>query len=209
MLKIKVCGLTDPANVKEITRADIDFAGFIFYPGSKRFVGNEPDMNLFRIIPVHVKKVGVFVDEDPEKILKIAQKAALDIIQLHGDENTDYCRKIKSYGRKVIKAFRIGSGIDMKLVNEFTEVCNYFLFDSGGLTYGGSGLKFDWNILGDIKPGRPFFLSGGITPEDVSELKKIDNKMFFGVDINSRFEISHGIKDPGKVKKFAEDIKNK
>lgn len=208
MLRIKVCGLTDPANVKEIIRADIDFAGFIFYGGSKRFVGIEPVGDLFGVVPTHIKKAGVFVNEKPETIKEISEKSGLDIIQLHGNESADYCRKIQLYGLQVIKTFRVGDSIDIRLLKEFSGVCDYFLFDSYGAGYGGSGVKFNWHILEGINPGRPFFISGGIGPEDVNRLKNIENRMFFGVDINSRFEIMPGIKDPEKVKKFAEKIKN-
>ncbi|MGQ9619838.1 MAG: phosphoribosylanthranilate isomerase [Bacteroidales bacterium] len=208
MIKIKVCGLTDPVNTKKISGTGIDFAGFIFYPGSKRFVGKEPDINLFRSVPKEIGKVGVFVNEEPEKVRDLSDTAGLDIVQLHGNENISYCMQIKSYGLQVIKAFRVWKEIDLKLVNTYSEVCDYYLFDSGSKSYGGSGIKFSWHILNGISLKRPFFLSGGIGLEDIQELKKIENRMFFAIDINSRFESVPGIKDAEKVKHFVEYIKN-
>lgn len=208
MIKVKVCGLTDPVNAEEISKTGIDFAGFIFYPGSIRFVGNPPDMNLFGSIHAGVCKVGVFVNEDSGKIKETAVRAGLGLIQLHGNENIRYCRQIKSAGLQVIKVFRVGKEIDLKLVNIYADVCDYYLFDSGRGLYGGSGIKFNWNILNGISLKKPFFLSGGIGPEDVPQLRKIENPMLFAVDINSRFEIIPGIKDRIKVKQFTDQIKN-
>lgn len=207
MIRVKVCGLTDADNARQIARTGIDFAGFIYYPASKRYVGIKPEMRLFENIPPDVCRVGVFVNEDPSEVVRISREAGFNIVQLHGNEDFSYCRRLKASGFRVIKAFRIGKEIDPEFINLFSEVCDYYLFDTESRAYGGSGKKFNWKFLNGIKLNKPFFLSGGIGPDDVHELKKITNSMFYAVDINSRFEISPGIKDVGKVKVFVERIK--
>ncbi len=207
MIKIKVCGLTSPENIREISETGIDFAGFIFYPESKRFVGHKPDVSLFNNVPESVTRVGVFVNEIPARIMDISIISGLPIVQLHGDEDPDYCKAIRSSGLKVIKAFRIASEINMEYLNIFNDVCDYFLFDTASESYGGSGRKFDWRILNGLRIEKPFFLGGGIGPEDTEELEKIENPMFFAVDINSRFEIKPGIKDAEKIKDFIKKLK--
>ncbi|HRT48569.1 MAG TPA: phosphoribosylanthranilate isomerase [Bacteroidales bacterium] len=207
MIKVKVCGLKDPENVKKICETGIDFAGFIFSTKSPRYVGKNPDRNIFGSIPDTIGRVGVFVDEEHDKIIETAKSLGIGIIQLHGNEDLSYCGKIKASGLQVIKVFRVGNKIDLNHVNAYSDVCDYFLFDTGGRLYGGSGKKFNWDILNGLSLQKPFFLSGGIGPGDVQELGKIKNDMFFGVDINSRFEISPGIKDFEKVEVFIKKIK--
>lgn len=208
MLKVKVCGITDADNAKAIAETGIDFAGFIFYPGSKRYVGEMPDNRLFENIPESVVKVGVFVNENPSTVMGISRFAGIEMVQLHGNETVSYCGSLRSCGLKVIKAFRIGSKTDLQLINAYSDVCDYFLFDSSTGSYGGSGTKFNWQIIEGAGFSKPFFLSGGIGPEDAHLLKKITCNMFFAADINSRFEVKPGIKDTDKVKKFTDQIRN-
>ncbi|MBP7730154.1 MAG: phosphoribosylanthranilate isomerase [Bacteroidales bacterium] len=209
-MKIKVCGLTDEQNVNLLVKTKIDFAGFIFYQGSKRCIGENTFRTILKIIPRNVKKVGVFVNEHIDKVLKISEEASLDIIQLHGDEDLDYCRRLKSAGMKVIKAFRIKESDKIDFVNAFSDVCDFFLFDTESGLYGGSGKKFNWDIIESIRPEKPFFISGGIEPQDALTLKEISkkNNMMYAVDINSKFETAPGIKDIDKIRKFIIDIKN-
>ena len=152
----------------------------------------------------------MFVNDSEEEIMKQVDDFGLDIVQLHGDETPTFCQRI-SDKIKVIKAFRISdqdTNIDW-LVKEYDEVCDYYLFDKGapGL-YGGTGQKFNWNLLQKAKISKPFFLSGGIDINDVEALRKIKHPFFYGVDINSKFEISPGVKDMDKVKKFVNELKN-
>lgn len=207
MIKVKVCGLNSPENVRRITELDIDYAGFIFYPASERYVGNKPDPDLFSCVPQRIKKTGVFVDEAWEKVLKISRMYSLDVVQLHGKESIEYCRELKNNDLTVIKVFHIKNEIDLDAVNIYSDVCDYFLFDTATDSHGGSGKKFNWDILTQGKFKRPFFLGGGIGPVDFHELKKIRNEMFFAADINSRFEISPGIKDYEKIKSYVEHLK--
>jgi len=207
MIKVKVCGLNNPENARKIAVLDIDYAGFIFYPASERYVGNKPDPDLFSSVPRRIKKTGVFVDEAKEKVMKISGMYSLDVVQLHGNESIEYCREMKNNGLTVIKVFHIKNEIDQDSVNSWSDVCDYFLFDTATDSLGGSGKKFNWDFFKEQKFKRPFFLGGGIGPEDFNDLKKIQNEMFYAADINSRFEISPGIKDYEKIKSFVEYLK--
>lgn len=206
-LKVKVCGLKDPLNVKLISECGADFLGFIFFRNSKRFVGSSPDKMLFSGISEFIKKTGVFVDEEPARILEWIEYAGLDAIQLHGNESVNCCKSLKDTGLQVIKAFGVGKGFDPGITDGYSAVCDFFLFDTKQAEYGGSGNKFDWNILNGYPFKKPFFISGGIGPGDKDISAIVSNEQFFGIDINSRFEVSPGIKDAIAVKKFINDIK--
>lgn len=207
LIHVKVCGLTDPLNVKAISESGADFIGFIFYRDSKRYVGENPDKTLFSNVSEGIRRTGVFVDEQPSKVLKTAEFAGLDVIQLHGNESVNYCRSLKANGLLIIKVFCVGEAFDPLITDLYSEVCDYFLFDTKHERHGGSGNKFDWGILGNYHFKKPFFLSGGIGPEDTNIKTAVLNSQLFAVDINSRFEISPGIKDAVRVKNFINEIK--
>jgi phosphoribosylanthranilate isomerase len=207
MIRVKVCGMTNPQNVRGITDANPDYIGFIFYKGSPRYVGDEPDSELFLNVPAGIKKAGVFLNENPQKILELSRLTGLDVIQLHGNESPDYCDRIKSYGLTVIKVFNISNEFSFESLIPYTSKCDYFLFDTKSEKPGGSGKKFDWEKLEEYSLHKPFFLSGGIGPEDSVRLNSIQNKGFFAIDINSRFELSVGLKDTGLVRTFINSIK--
>ena len=206
-LRIKVCGLKDPDNAKELSGTGIDFAGFIFFAGSIRFVGRHPDKSLFSNVGSGIRKTGVFVDEEPSRILEIAKYASLDTIQLHGSEPAIHCEMLKKAGFQIIKSFGVGEDFDPGVTNLYADACDYFLFDKKHETYGGSGKKFDWNLLKDHQFRRPFFLSGGIGHEDTGFENIIANEQFFALDINSRFETSPGVKDISRVRSFINKVK--
>lgn len=213
-MKIKLCGNVDILQLKkmdnpEATKYKIDYAGFIFYEQSPRYVLKNLSGKEVKNADLSMEKVGVFVNASKEEIMKQVDDFGLDIVQLHGDETATFCQHI-SDNIKVIKAFRVSdqdTNIDW-LIKEYDEVCDYYLFDrkAQGL-YGGTGQKFNWNLLEKAKIGKPFFLSGGIDLNDVDALKEIKHPFFYGVDINSKFEISPGVKDIDKVKKFVSDLK--
>ncbi len=207
MLKVKVCGLTDPENTIETAKVGTDFMGFIFYPGSKRYVGNKPKESLFCKIPSGILKTGVFVNEQPSKIINTMKLYGLDIVQLHGNESPEYCNSLKKKGLVIIKAFGIGNSFSFKILEQYIKVCEYFLFDTKTGSQGGSGLKFDWRRINEYNLNKQFLLSGGIGPEDASQVKEINHKYLFAVDINSHFEISPGIKNYKKIKEFIKEIK--
>jgi len=207
-LKIKVCGMRDPENISGIVAALPDFIGFIFYPKSKRFVG-EPSLEMLSVIPESVKRVGVFVDETSEKVLEICQNLNLGVVQLHGLESPEYCRQIKETGIIVLKAFSVDDQFDFAVLKAYSGVCDYFLFDTKGRLPGGTGQKFNWQLLENYQGDISFFLSGGIGPGDVEAIRKFQHPQLFGIDINSGFEISPALKDVEKVKSFILAIRTK
>ena len=208
MNRVKVCGLTDAGNARQVADAGADYAGFIFYTQSKRFVGEAPHTDLFMNIPAHVKKVGVFVNEKKEKIIEIVRKYHLDLVQLHGAETAGFCNDLRLEGISVMKAFGIGEDFDFDRLTDFKDTCDFFLFDTRTILYGGSGIKFRWERLEEYKLKMPFFLGGGIGPLDVQKVRCINHPGFFAADINSRFETAPGMKDIDSVKTFIQHFKN-
>ena len=175
--------------------------GFIFYPKSPRYA--EPlDIKTLEALPPTIKKIGVFVNEDIENILTIAYKYKLDGLQLHGTELVDMCRKLKKLGYLVIKAFPIAEAYNFKVTKAYEGVCDYFLFDTKTDAYGGSGVKFNWQILKGYKGETPFLLSGGIAVDDAEAIRKIEHPLFAGIDLNSKFELKPGLKNISLLKEF-------
>jgi phosphoribosylanthranilate isomerase len=190
----------------------VDLAGFIFYPKSPRYAGNRIAPEQLKRVRGRIIKVGVFVNSSFEELMRIVETYRLDMVQLHGDETPRYCEQVSNY-ISVIKAFRLSENDPVDwMVKPYDESCEMFMFDTFGAGYGGTGKKFDWNLLKSMQPGNPFFLSGGIEPGDEEQLKSIaqsDNgRKLFAVDINSRFEISPGVKDLEKVKAFVKNLKS-
>ncbi len=200
--------MTDPGNILSVADARPDYLGFIFYPPSPSYIGDDPGSPLFRRVPESVVKVGVFVDEAPGIIIRKAKTYDLSTVQLHGSESPGVCRMIVAEGLKVIKAFGLEVVADNRQFEVYEDSVDYFLFDSKSATKGGSGEKFDWGILNSYNGDKPFFLSGGIGPGDAASVKMLENAGLFAVDINSRFEIRPGMKDPGLVASFIDEIKN-
>ena len=207
-LKIKVCGMRDPENIDAVCVSRPDYIGFIFYPKSKRFVGENPDEQIFSRVPESVQKVGVFVNEDVEKVIDICRRYKLEIAQLHGNESSGDCRQIKAAGLIVFKAFSVDEAFDFNLLTNYAGVADYFLFDTKGKLPGGTGEKFNWQILNRYNQHTPFFLSGGIGPGDCEEIKNTIFDHLFAVDINSGFETEAAIKQPNKVAGFIQQIRN-
>lgn len=204
-MKLKVCGLAKINQIQELISMKADFLGFIFYDKSPRYVLNHLTLNQISKIK-HEGKVGVFVNESVEKIIEIAEKANLNFIQLHGDEDDKFIlhlRQIVDENIKIIKVFRIGIGTEnlkSKIQNLESNV-DYFLFDTDSKAYGGTGKAFDWQILNNLQISRPYLLSGGISLENINEIKDINN-IPFALDINSKFETDPGNKDLDKIKEF-------
>lgn len=199
--------MRDPLNIQAIAEAEPDYLGFIFYPGSSRFVG-VPDRMSFHEATAGIMKVGVFVNEQPERVAEMSDSFGLDLLQMHGTESPAYCEALKLAGFRVIKTFGVDAGFDFKSLTPYLPVCDYILLDSKSDRHGGTGRKFSWDLLRQYTYKTPFFLSGGIEPEDAATIRKISHPAFYGVDINSRFEIVPGIKDADQVKSFIKAIKN-
>lgn len=200
-MNIKVCGITELKQLQQLDGLDIDFAGLIFYPESPRYVGDKLPKREVKKADFDLKKVGVFVNPEMIDVLDAIDDFGLEVVQLHGDESAEMCEDLSSEV-EVIKAFRItgDENID-ELIAPYDAVCDYYLFDTGGLkeSFGGTGKQFDWGILTKAKIEKPFFLSGGIGVQDASRIKAFKHLDFFGVDINSQFETAPGVKDMSKV----------
>jgi len=203
-LEIKVCGNTEGENLKKVCNLQPDYVGFIFYNKSKRFV--ESPESVARVEGCKAKRVGVFVNASTDYIKRRVEDFELDIIQLHGDELPEFCQKVNSI-RPVFKAFQINDNFTFNNLSNYKSECNKFLFDTSSKMYGGSGKKFDWQLLDRYKSDLPFILSGGIGTEDLEKLQKIDHPMFSGIDLNSRFELVPGIKDIPKLTSFINNIR--
>lgn len=197
--------MRDPKNIVEVANSAPDYLGFILYPKSKRNVNPELLPELFKAIPEKIQKVGVFVNESIDQIIKIA-KVGLNVIQLHGQETPDICNAIKKSGFTVFKAFSIDDAFDFNMLEAYKGTCDYFLFDTKGNLPGGTGQKFKWQILEKYHLDIPFFLSGGITPDDVENICNFKHAQLLGLDINSGFEISPALKNIEKVKHFITEI---
>ncbi|HVG14754.1 MAG TPA: phosphoribosylanthranilate isomerase [Chitinophagaceae bacterium] len=205
-MKIKVCGITRLEQLQSLENSGVDFAGMIFYEGSKRFVGEKLTNDKAEVKKLKIQKVGVFVNEEVEKIEELVAGYGLDYVQLHGDESVLFCKEVEAFV-PVIKAIRIGPAKNIGgELDAFKDACSYILFDTDSKGYGGTGQRFDWSILKDTRMRQPFFLSGGIGPDDVAELKGFDHPHLFAVDINSRFEVEPGVKDLDKVNEFIDKM---
>ena len=209
--QLKVCGLTKMDQIQELISLNTNFLGFIFYEKSPRFVLNH--LSLEEISEInHQGKVGVFVNETVEKISEISEKAKLNFIQLHGDEDEEFVKKLRlslSKNIKIIKVIRIGNqSFDelQKTINQQPSTVNYLLFDTDSKTFGGTGKTFDWQILNEIEIPIPYFLSGGISLENIHQLSTI-NQQPLALDINSKFETEPGSKDLEKIKNFTQIVK--
>lgn len=211
-MRIKVCGMTSAGQVLQLDDMGVEFAGFIFYPKSPRYVYkfmSRPEIK--KIKGRGINKVGVFVNAPVEEVLQAVDDCGLYLVQLHGDETPKYCEKIADYVT-VVKAFRLRENENVLWkVKDYRDIADMFLFDTDGAGYGGTGRKFDWKMLQGLTIGKPFFLSGGIEPGDTDKLKTFVKdpvaKDLFSIDVNSKFEISPGIKDMNKLKDFITAIK--
>jgi phosphoribosylanthranilate isomerase len=211
-MRIKVCGMTLPEQVTALDEMGVDLAGFIFYPKSPRYIGNKISAEKMKQIKGHIAKVGVFVNMPYDELMKTVEDYRLDMVQLHGDESPHFCEKVANYVT-IVKAFRLSDNDPLEwIVRPYHEGSDMYMFDTLGAGYGGTGKKFDWNILRKAAIDKLYFLSGGIEPGDEANLKEFMKepvaKKLFAIDINSKFEVSAGIKDMDKVKKFVTALKS-
>lgn len=209
--RIKVCGMTLPEQVNALDNMGVDLAGFIFYPKSPRFAGNKISPEKMKKIGGRIARVGVFVNMPYENLMKTVESYRLDMVQLHGDETPRFCEQVSNY-ITVIKAFRLSDNDPIEwMIKPYDDTCDMYMFDTLGSGYGGTGKKFDWNVLKNISVGKLFFLSGGIEPGDETKLKEFSSEAvaqkLFAVDINSRFEVSAGVKDMEKIGKMVKGLR--
>lgn len=201
---IKVCGMTDADNIREVESLGIDMMGFIFYEKSPRFVGHKAPSYM----PA-CSRVGVFVNPSMELVLAMTKEFGLTHIQLHGDETPDFCASITEAlpSTTLVKAFSISCEADVAKAYAYEGKAGMFLFDTATKGYGGSGKTFRWEILDAYAGSTPFLLSGGIAPENADALLRFSHPSWRGVDLNSRFETSPGMKDVTSIKTFISRIK--
>ena len=205
-MKIKICGLKFESNILGLSKLEPDYMGFIFWEKSKRLViGSTPNLSQTKI-----KKTGVFVNADFEKIKDKVRIHKLEAIQLHGLESPEFCEKIKNLGVEIIKAFSIDENFNFNILEKYELCSDYFLFDTKGKSPGGNGISFDWEILRNYKYEKKFFLSGGIGIESINAIKNIKNLSLplFCIDINSRFELNPGEKNIELIKSFKNSLEN-
>ena len=194
-------------NIRDVEALGIDMMGFIFWPKSSRYVSQRPDY-----LPKRVKRVGVFVDEDPEQVKQLAGDYGLGYIQLHGHETPEvisYLRTPALPHPRIIKAFNISTAEDLLQTQPYEGLVDGFLFDAKGKSVGGNGEKFNWGVLDAYKGSTPFLLSGGIGPDDAERVNAFYHPKCIGIDLNSRFELSPGLKDIAKLKEFIYNLKEK
>ena len=228
---IKVCGMRDADNIREVSELDIDMMGFIFWKDSPRFVrmisshaGIIPDYSEERLNKNsgkvvndqhRIKRVGVFVDDMPQTIVTRIYNYELDYVQLHGEESCIMIDNLRRTlepdirtGVKIIKTISVSSAEDIEKTKQYEGCVDLFLFDTKCPTMGGSGDKFDWSVLSAYKGNVPFLLSGGIGMDDVDKIKSFQHPQFAGVDVNSCFETEPGVKDVEKLRLFIEKLRH-
>lgn len=211
-MKLKVCGITRTDQLKELDKLGVDYAGLIFYQRSVRYVLDKMKGKDVQSLPLSLKKVGVFVNAAEEDIVTQIEQYGLDLIQLHGDETPVFCNRV-SKQIAVIKAFRITQKNEQNIdwmIRPYEEYCDFYLFDTDRPgAYGGTGQKFDWEILKRNKINKPFFLSGGIGLKDKEKLKAFEHPFFYAADVNSKVEVEDGVKNIDAIAELINELTTK
>ncbi len=199
-MKVKICGMKDQSQVNTLSKL-ADYIGFIFYEKSPRFISKPiPDTT-------NVERVGVFVNEHLDNVISTIQSEELNIAQLHGNETVPYCAEVQKHC-KVIKAFGIDDKFNFSELKSYENAVTLFLFDTKTPKHGGSGKKYNWDILKKYYGDTDFFLSGGIHPESLEEIKTLNHPKLIGIDLNSGFEISPANKNINAIKSFIHELNN-
>lgn len=204
---IKVCGMTDASNIRQVAETGVDWIGMIFWQPSSRCCH---DPGVAQTIPEGIQRVGVFVDEEVETIVRRTEECGLNRVQLHGRETATSIRQLRQrlpQGVEIIKAISIHTLDDLALAKAYEPLADYLLFDTKCETVGGSGRQFDWSILNHYQGQRPFLLSGGIGPDDARRLAAFSHPQLAGYDLNSRFETAPGIKNVEALRQFLKERK--
>jgi phosphoribosylanthranilate isomerase len=209
IIKLKVCGMKYKENIQELVAISPDYIGFIFYPKSKRYVGDQLDVDYVNKIPNTITKVGVFVNATTDEIVKTAEKYGIEFIQLHGDEGVEQCKELKFHGFHVIKAFSIDQHFDFDALSKYKLYTDYYLFDTKGESQGGNGYAFDWSVLDHYNNEKPFFLSGGVGTDNIEGIEALKHLDIHAVDVNSKFEKSPGLKDVKLLREFEAKLRDK
>ncbi|WP_192346768.1 phosphoribosylanthranilate isomerase [Algoriphagus sp. Y33] len=206
-MKIKVCGMREPTNIKELLReVKPDWMGLIFYSKSPRYVSED---YAAEIQVAEVPKVGVFVNESIAFVLSKIDEFKLSVIQLHGNESPEYVRKLKlETDKKVWKVIPVGERIEWEALRGYVDLVEYFLFDTATASHGGSGKKFNWEVLKTYPFQKGFLLSGGLDEKSTSEVISLAEKLpqLVGVDLNSKFEDTPALKNIERLKSFKDKL---
>ncbi len=217
---VKVCGMREGENIRQVAELGVNWIGMIFWDKSPRnvtmiptYAGIIPDRGS-DIGSFKAKRVGVFVDEMPQNIITRVVNYKLDLVQLHGHETRTLIRNLRRTldpdirpGVQFIKAISVGGCNDIAEYKDYEDCVDYFLFDTKCPTVGGSGSQFDWSVLEAYDGDVPFLLSGGIGPDDAERVRNFHHPKCIGIDLNSRFETEPGLKDITKLKQFLEQLK--
>lgn len=206
-MRIKVCGMNYPGNVAAVDDLGVDMIGFIFYPQSRRRVTMSPEA----LPPTRARRVGVFVNQGEEEIVAMVKRYSLDGVQLHGDESPDFCLRLRHGAASrifLMKAISVAGPEDLRFAKAYQEVADYLLFDTRCDGYGGSGRHFDWSMLSAYAGRLPFLLSGGIGPGDECRVMAFRHPLCAGIDLNSRFEQSLGLKDVNSLSRFIRHVRS-
>lgn len=201
-MKLKVCGMKYPDNVSAAAALAPHYMGFIFYKPSKRYCGETLTPAFVKGLPASIITTGVFVNESLEKVLRICASYGFKAVQLHGHETPDFCLNCEEAGLEVIKVFHVGEEMDWSILEPYKKAADYFLFDTKTPEYGGSGNRFNWELLKQYDNEIPLFLSGGVDETILEELDILKSVNIYALDINSRFESEPGLKDVARIKKF-------
>ena len=212
-MRIKVCGMTDLHQMQELGEMGVAFAGMIFYHKSPRFILKHLSGAEVKKARLKVYKVGVFVNAEFDEIMHQVEQYGLDLIQLHGNETPKFCERLSAY-IQVIKAFRISEDDQIPwLIKDYRDAADMYLFDTMGSVYGGTGSKFNWQLLKGLEIGKPFFLSGGIEPSDVGSILEFSKDKvaadLFAIDVNSKFEERPGVKNLELIRNFTGELNSK
>ncbi|MBR3453912.1 MAG: phosphoribosylanthranilate isomerase [Bacteroidaceae bacterium] len=207
-MKIKVCGMREADNIRAVDALGVDYMGFIFYPRSSRYISEIP-----AFMPEGAERVGVFVDASPADIIDRISSYGLHIVQLHGHESPQRCQELRMSADglfceriRIWKAISIDSIGDLQDCGKYVQCVDGFVFDTKCSSYGGSGSKYDWNVLSAYTFPLPFLLSGGIGPDDADKIRSFHHPAFMGIDLNSRFESAPAVKDIEKLNTFIKRI---
>lgn len=205
MVKLKICGMRDASNMLEVGKLLPDYMGFIFYPPSPRYVGEDFQIPVGLNNAIH--RVGVFVNEQVDRMIELSARHNLSHVQLHGDESVAVCEQLKQEGVGVIKVFRVDEAFDFSVTRPYKKVVDFFLFDTKGKHYGGNAQVFDWSILDQYDQVIPFFLSGGLTVENIQHVERLKNMNLHTLDLNSGVEDSPGVKNVLRIKEAFRQIR--
>ena len=196
---VKVCGITNAGDARFAAEQGATALGFIFFPGSPRYVTPQKAAMIAAVLPETVLRVGVFVDEEPAQIRKVAALVGLDVVQLHGNEPPAVCEELSDF--RVWKAFRVAPGFNVDSLKVYP--CEaYFLDAASNGAYGGTGRTFPWPIAVEAKRHGRVILAGGLDRDNVGEA--VRQVAPHGVDASSKLERKPGLKDPDKVKAYLE-----